>query len=196
MIPYLAVNGRFPIVSSLQENSQLRSSFLSALSIGTNLPIKNDESQKISLNKEMQLDKFYRTAAMLIDDSEKLFQRYERIRQGIFGVDGPLNSVREWTGDCQKLHDLLGTQCSRMKQHINHLLSEASSTVGNLSARYIDRSISQDIWTFFSNGGGDAVTEGMARANAQAWTKMAEQALNDIQRLMRHVEENYQERRT
>ena len=135
-------------------------------------------------------NKLYHSAAMLINDSEKLFQRYERICQGMFGVNGLRNPVREWTGDCQKLHDLFGMQESRMKLQITHLLSEASSPIGDLRAGNVDCPISREIWGLFANEGEGAVMTSSGKLNEKAWTKMARQALNDIQRLLGHVEES------
>lgn len=127
---------------------------------------------------------------MLINDSEKLFRMYERVRQKMFGVNGPPNPVREWSGDCQKLHDLFITQESKMKLQINHLLSEASSPIGDLQAGNVDCTISREIWTLFANEGEGAVKKSTAKPDEKAWTKMARQALNDIQRLLGHVEES------
>lgn len=185
----MSFNEKFPIFSSLQKNSQLGTFFISALTISNNRPIKNDELQQRFLNKGVQLNRCYRTAAILIDDSEKFLQRYERIHFGMLGVNGPPNPVNEWTGDCQKLHELIGTQEYRTTEQINHLLFEASSLIDDLRAGDLNSAISRDIWTLFAKREG-AVKESMDRVNEISWTKMAGQALNDIQRLMRHVGES------
>lgn len=189
MIPYLPTNRRFPTVFSLRQNSQSRGSFISALSIVINLPLKTIKLQEQPWNYEVQLNKVNRTAAMLIDDSENLSQRYERIRRKILSMNGPPNPAREWTGDFQILHHLFDSHDSGMKQQMSHLLSEAYSPIGDLRDGYIDRSISRDVWTILANQEGDEVMECMPRANEKAWTKLAGQALNDMHRLMRHVEE-------
>lgn len=189
MIPHLPANERFPTVFSLRKNSELRTSWISALFIGTNFKIKNGKLQENSWNNEVEFNKFYSTAAMLIDDSENILERYQRMSGKIFGINRPPNPAREWTGDFPILHDLFDTQDLGMKQQINRFLSEASSSVGDQRDGCIDRSISKDIRTFLANEGGDMVTKGMARANGIAWTEMAGRALNDIERLMKHVEE-------
>lgn len=162
---------------------------MSALSISISLAIKNDPSQQESLNKGIQLNKCHQTAAMLIDCSEELLQRYERIRQGMLGVTKPSNPDKEWASDCQKLHALFDTQESRTKQQINRLLSEESSSIGDLRTGDINRSISKDIWTAFAKEGG-AVKEDIEGANEKAWNEMAGRAQSDIRRLMRHIEES------
>ena len=189
MIPHLLGNERFPTVFSLQEHSQLRTSWISTLLIATNFSFKNGELQEESRNNEVEFNKFYHTAAMLINDSENFFGRYERMGRKVFGINRPPNPAREWPGDIPILHHLFDTRDFGMKQQIDRFLSEASSLVGDRRDEYIDCSISKDIRTFLANPGGDTATKGMDRANGITWTNLAGQALNDIQRLMRHLEE-------
>lgn len=126
---------------------------------------------------------------MLIDESEKFLQRYEKLRQRILNVNGPSNPVKEWTGDCQKLHDLFSRQESRTKEQINGLLSKETSPKGHLRTGVFKRSSSQDIWSLFAKEGGDTVKESIEEVNEKSWNETAGRARSDVRRLMRHIED-------
>lgn len=173
-----------PITYSLQKNSQLRASFISALTIGASLLITNDESQQQSLDKRGQVHKYYQTTSTLIDCSEQLLRRYERTQQGIHDVNEPSNPEKEWVGDCQKLRDLFDLKESRTKQQMNNHIS-----VGYRRAEYLNPSTSEEVWTVFAEAG-DAVKEKVEGAQEPSWTETAGRLKSDVQRLMRHVEES------
>lgn len=190
MMLYMSAAGRLPIISSLQICSQLRTSFISALSVTTNFPTNSGELRHKFSEKGVQLGRCHQTAVTLIDGSERFLQEYERICREMSGMIGPSNPVKGWTGDCQKLRNVFVTQESRTNEQINGLLFKHSLPAGNIMTGEVHGSTSQDIWTLFADEEGDGAKKSIEGGNGMTWNEVAERADSDIRRLMRHVEKS------
>lgn len=103
-------------------------------------------------------------------------------------MNEPFSPHKEWVGDCQKLHGILGMQKGLTKQHVDRLLSKKASSIGEAKSENNGQFIPKDVWTQFTEDGG-AIKEGGKGAKETAWTDIARRAQSDVRRLMRHLEE-------
>jgi hypothetical protein len=124
---------------------------------------------------------------MLIDSSEQLVRRYEKMRQEMLDMNEPSDPRKEWVGDCQKLHDIFGIQETLTKQQLDRLLSKKASSSREAKTDNNGRTI-PNVWTLLTEDGG-AIKENSGLVKETAWTDIAGRAQSDIRRLMKHLEE-------
>ena len=178
-----------PKTSSQQKNSQIRASFISALSTHASALTKMDELQQKSLDRRGSVNRQHQSAATMIHSSQRLLQRYERLRQERFDVNESSTPEKEWVDDCRKFHDLFDMQESRTKEQVNDLLSGEAASVRDDGNEDIARAFPKDVWTLFAGEGG-MVKEDLEGANGKTWTEITKRAQRDVRRLLRHIEES------
>ncbi len=178
--------GLLTLISSLQQNSHLRASFISAISTSIIVPVLDDESPQQPLDRKFRL---HQAVASLIDGSEQLLQRYDKIRQGLLDIKEPSYPGKEWADDCGKLYNLFDMEESRTKQQLNNLLSKRAPSSGAEKSGDTKFSNPEDIWTLFAEDGGTAKKKTTEGVEEKAWAEIARRAERDVRRLMRHIEQ-------